>query len=294
METREFGEFLSLLSKLPDGAGVDPTLLAHYVNTVVEDIVKSYDFSRLQLSDLIQTVVQYSTGTVSIATGATAGTGTGTAFTALMTGRRIRIAQTSAFYIFTYVSATSFTIDRAYEDDTSVVDGAFRIWQAVYGLPNLLSRIKSIEVPPRRWDLDEQSREWLNRRDSQRWAYGEPQVYVPFEDSSAGLPQIELYPGPDRAEGLPIEYQAKLAPLVETDDVIPEWFSIPAMWAGTVAMVNGRPLESEAAYQMALQAFQNEDQRRKPVLEIQMADRFTEHRIKRALRGSRGRYGGCW
>ncbi len=291
METREFGEFIMLLSKLPEGAGVDPELVKHYANTVIEEIVKSYDFSRLQQTDAILTVAQYSTGTISIASGATAGMGTDTVFTAAMTGRRIRIASTSTFYTFTRVSATSFTIDRAYEDPTDVVDGAFRIWQAVYDLPIPLQRVKSIEVPSQRWDLDEKSREWLNRRDPERAIYGDPQVWVQAEDSSAGLPRVELYPGPETAESLPVEFQAKIDPLVETDDLIPEWFSIPALWAGTVAMLNGRPLDKEALFQSALTAMQNEDQRRKPPLEIQLADRFIEHRIARASRSRRGHWG---
>lgn len=294
METREFGEFQMLLSKLPEGAGVDGELLKHYTNTVVDDIVRSYEWRRLNKTSLLQTKVQYSTGTVSVAFGATAGTGTGTAFTAPMTGRRIRFASTAAFYTFTFVGAGSFTIDRAYEDETDVVDGAFRIWEPIYTLPALTKRVKSIEVPSRGWDLQEKDREWLNRRDSERRLYGDPQVYVPFDDSSAGLQRVELYPGPENAEGLPLEYLAKLDPLVDTDDTFPDWFPIPALWAGCVAMLNGRPLQQETLYLKALESAQNEEHKGKPAISIDMEDRFIEHRVRRAQRNRHRGSGGMW
>ena len=60
----------------------------------------------------------YSTGTVAITKGANALTGTGTTWTSAMTGMTFRIDGDSEEYIFTYVSATTGTLDKNYNDTT--------------------------------------------------------------------------------------------------------------------------------------------------------------------------------
>lgn len=293
METRQFGEFLMLLGKLPEGASADGELLKHYANLRIEQIIKSFPWTRLQRTAIIETVAKYDTGTVTIVSGATTGVGVGTTFTVDMNGRRVRIAETSAFYIFGFVDALNFTIDRPYEDATNVAAGGFRIWQPIYSLPPDVGRLKSLNVPTRRWNIDEKNRQWLDRMDSGRAFYGDPQAYVFYSDAdSQQQPQIELYPGTENKEGLTVEYEAKFMPMLKEMDLFPDWFSIAALWAGCVSDLNGRPMDKEALFENELKIMQGEDTRRKPPLEIPLADRYVQHRVERALKSSRGR--GFW
>lgn len=287
------GELQLRLSKTPVGAGIDAEVLLGYINDRIEQICRSRFWTRLEKQSTLQTVGQYITGTVAIVVGATAGTGAGTVFTSLMTGRLIRIANLIEFYEFTYVSATSFTIERPYEAANNAVAAAFTLWQPVYELPAEVAEIRSLRNPTFGFDLNEQSREWLDRHAAARLLIESPRVFVPAEDSANGLTQIELYPGPIDAIGLPMRYRAQ-APRYGIDDTgvgFPDWFSGAAVYAGVLADLyrlqdeQQRAMAEEARYEKLRMEMAGEDARKTPVSESHIADRYTRHRVIRQLRG---------
>lgn len=289
------GELQYVISKTPLGAGVDAEVLLHYINLRIEMICRSRPWSRLRKTATIQTVAEYITGTVSITVGATAGTGTDTVFTTAMTGRRIRIANLIESYVFTYVSPTSFTIDRAYEATDDAVLAAFNIFQPVYALPSDLSEVTSLRNPTLGIELQEVDRTYLNQNASARWYTNLPRVYAPYPDSATDLAQIELYPAPSQAMGLPLEYNA-LPPLFDTADpdteaVFPDWLSIPCIRAGVEADLydmqgdGGGKQRREMDYERHLAMMAGEDARRSPVIETNIANRYTARRAQRTWRG---------
>lgn len=287
------GEFQIRVSKTPVGAGCDAEVLLGLINDRIEQICRSRAWTRLEKQTTLQTVAQYITGTVSIAVGATAGTGTGTAFTALMTGRLIRIANLIEFYTFTRVSATSFTIDRDYEGPEDAAGATFVIWQPVYELPSDVAEIKSLRNPILGKDLNEESREWLDRNAASRLLIDSPRVYVPAGDSSNRLAQIELYPGPKDAMGMPMRYRAQAFRFASTDDTdveFPDWISVPAVYEGVLAGLyrnagdRASADDQELIFKNLLGDMAGEDARKTPVSEAHIADRYTMHRIRRSLR----------
>lgn len=288
------GSFRQRITKLPIGAAVDQDVLNGFIQDRIERITRMYDWTRLEKEGVLQTVPAYVTGTVSILAGATAGTGVGTTFTALMTGRLIRVANLIPFYTFTRVSNTSFTIDREFEGATDQTDAAFRIWQPVYELPSDLEEIFSLRNLGWGQDLEEQTREYLDRFAAGRLRYGPPRVYVPAEDSANGLAQIELYPGPEDGEGLPIRYKAG-PPLFnfETETgatQFPNWFSVPAIFAGVKADLYdlqgdaSSSAKEEQRFLMLVTEMMGEDARKRPPTSPMLADRFTSHRRDRITR----------
>ncbi len=295
------GSFQSRIAKTPVGAGIDDEVLLGFINERIETICRSREWSRLKRTATIQTIARYATGTISIASGATSGTGTDTVFTSAMTGRFIRLANLLESYVFTYVSATAFTLDRAFEGDDDLVDAAFSIYQPVYELPADFGRLTSLVNPTLGIKLTETSRDYINRNAASRLAIEPPRVYAPFKDSSTPLQQIELYPAPQESVGLPLEYLA-IAPLFDVDDPdvteveIPDWISVPCLRAGVEADLYDMTKDGtmaqkrEMAFMARLAEMAGEDARKSPVLETNMANRFTQHRAMRTMRG-RGRAG---
>lgn len=288
------GQFQGRISKYPVGAGVDAEVLLGIINDRIEEICRSRPWTRLEKQSVLQTVAAYTTGTVTIDAGATSGTGDGTTFTSAMTGRLIRFNNLLEIYEFTYVGAGAFTIDRALEGDDDLEDVTFRIWQPVYELPSDLAEIKSLRNPTIGIDLEQFDREWLDRNATTRMNYGPPRLYVPAEDSANELPQIELYPGPEDAVGLPMRYRAQpplFADVADTSVEFPDWFSIPAMTAGVLAdlyELTGDPNTAqlwESKFQRRVMEMANEDARRMPPTVMGQADRYTAHRAARATRG---------
>lgn len=288
-----FGELRSDLLKLPIGAGTDLELLTRFVNNRIDGICRQTDYTRLDKQSTLLTVAQYTTGTISIVAGATAGTGTGTAFTAAMTGRRFRIANLRPWYTFTYVSPTSFTIDRAYEGTEDAVDVAFIIWGAIYTLPADLVQLYSIENLTLGMDLDPQDREFIDDIDPARYQMRSPEVFIPAEDSDAGLQQIELWPGPVYAEGMAINYRSRV-PVFGVNDTgaeIPDWISVPALFEGVQASLyklqgdTASANAQEAIFKMLVDDMRGEDARKRPPAVMQSDSRFVRPRIRRTLRG---------
>lgn len=163
------------------------------------EILDRIEWKRTEAESVIQVPASYQTGTVVATQGSTAIVGTGTTFTAAMTGSIIRLDDTSEFYQFTYVDATHATLDRGWEHPTTIAS-TFRIDRAVYLLPKDCRILKDCrgfhdwELPLERVTPGE-----LNRRAGQRRTYGTPQMYAPSFDNFSDPPimQVELYPIPD-------------------------------------------------------------------------------------------------
>lgn len=115
---------------LPKSAAIRANL--HAVKQVLDFIRGNWHWSFWESEGNITLTPQYITGTVTIAQGATAITGTGTTWTAAMTGRKIRIG-TNEDYTFTYLSGTTGTISPAYAG-TTVTAATYTIYQDTYSL----------------------------------------------------------------------------------------------------------------------------------------------------------------
>lgn len=290
-----FGNFRMRVSKTPVGASVDPDVLNGEINDCVERVCRAFPWSRLKQQSILQTVAEYTTGTVDVAVGATSGTGTGTTFTSSMTGRFIRLANLLPPYTFTYVSPTSFTIDRPFEGPDALDDAGFKIYQSVYAIGATLESIVSIRNLRQGFKLNQETRNFLDTVAASRYAYGEPTTFVPAEDSATGIPQIELYPAPIVAAGYAIDWRLE-SPLfdledLDTDAEFPDWFSMPAMMAGVLASLyrlQGEQALSqmeEARFLMLVGEMQSEDARRMPPQTMRQADRYVAHRVRRANHG---------
>lgn len=267
--------------------GLDADYLLALINARHNKILNTYDWTHLWVDTILATVAKYDTGTVAVSVGGTSLTGTDTVWTAAMTGRRIRIASRNEFYVFTYVSATTATIDRAYEGTSAETAAAYRIWQPIYALPSDLDILLSLKVPSTEQDMDQITQELLDNIDPARQTYGVPMTYAPFEDSSSNLSQIELYPGNETAVGLPLEYRATVAEFTDTAETFLPWMDVDAIFYGVKADLfadDGKMNESmrfEALFKDRLSDMIASDGDRKESQQMQMSSRFTDHRVAR-------------
>lgn len=288
-----YGTVAMNLGLLPHGNAVHPEILLRYINNRCQAILSSHPWTRLNKTFTIQIPVKYDTGTVAITNGATTVTLTGGTFTQAMDQRRIRIATDDSFYVLSFTDGTHLELDRPYEG-TSQTTAAFRIWQAVFGLPADVDYFKSISAPRLRINLKPRSRDWLNSEDPSRTQYGDLLLFVAYEDDATGQPQIELYRGPEVAEGVTGEYRAAFS-LFGMDDQkrqFPDWLDTSVLFdgveadlyalAGNVSMKQVK----EADYKMGLQDAITQDISRMPSRAMQMDEAWTWHRIERAVAGA--------
>jgi hypothetical protein len=287
-----FGDFMGDLGKLPHGAEVDADILTRFTNNRMQAMLARFPWTRLDSNVTIQVPAFYDTGTIAVSEGGTALTLTGGTFTAAMTGRRIRITATrEEYYTFTFLTGSTGTIDRAYEDTTET-EATFRIWKAIYTLPELTDYLQSIAIPRLGRDLDQVSQEYLDSvvNDPGRTLYGDPQCYAPAPDSAAGLPQIELWPGPEIAEGLIARYRTDVVRFRTQDTSLefPDWIDTQVLFVGVEADLYGlhenltMKGSKEQDWKDGLKSMVNADIQRMAPSVLRMADEWTQHRVERA------------
>jgi hypothetical protein len=147
----------------------------------------------------IATVAPYTTGTVAFVQGSASIVGTGTAWTAAMTGRKIATAIGGPWYRFTYVSATTGTLAQVYAEASNATSSHI-IFQDEFDLPVAMEVIKSanlLGVAPRRGDLGQVTEEGMDARGYVHGALGPPLVYAPTLVINDGFTRIRVYPIPD-------------------------------------------------------------------------------------------------
>src|SRR5579883_37549 len=101
--------------------GVSRELIDGWIQDVYTEMLDSLPWKRLEAQSIVQPPQSYAIGTVAVQQGSASIVGTGTAWTADMTGRMIRINDTTEWYTFTFVDATHATLDRNYESSTQSI-----------------------------------------------------------------------------------------------------------------------------------------------------------------------------
>lgn len=195
-----YGEIrLHLQKALP---GVDEELIADWIQERYTRILDSLSWKRQETESVLQAVASYAIGTLTVTQGSvivTSDDPTPTVFTSAMTGRMIRIGNTSEYYQFLYVSPTVGNLDRGYEgpDATGI---SYRIDQAVFLLPSNCRILRQV-TPLHNMDhpLEIVPPSELNRLSSDRNSYGTPIYAAATWDNFSDPPQlqIELFPVPD-------------------------------------------------------------------------------------------------
>lgn len=116
-----YGSLRLQLKKL--APAIDQEIIDGWIQDRYTEILDRLPWKRLEAESTIAAPDSYTIGTLTATQGSTAITGLGTTWTAAMTGLMIRIANGQEYYQFTYVSATTGTLDRNYEGATGSITG---------------------------------------------------------------------------------------------------------------------------------------------------------------------------
>lgn len=190
---------LQLQKQLP---GIDLELIEGWIQGRYQRILDTISWKRQEAESVLQAPASYNIGTIHATQGSTAIASDGatpTVFTAAMNGLMIRINNQPEYYQFTFVSATSATLDRAYEGVTAAAL-PYRIDQVIFLLPANCRIVRQIRpLHDRETPLEIISPAELNRISTSRNFYGTPRYAAATWDSFSDPPQLqlELYPVPD-------------------------------------------------------------------------------------------------
>lgn len=305
---------------------MDLDLLDEYLANRYQQVLKATDWIGLKAHGTLQTQAAYQSGTdsVTFTVGSADVTGSGTTWTNAISGQRMYRPGDSVIYTVTYVSSTALTLDRPYEGNGmdaagTVYTGApYVFMQHIYALPSDAKLPVTLLDPVTGFPLSQFSKEQLDASAGPRTLVNDPTSYAIYDDSAEASPpvlhQVELFPPPIHARGIPLEYlrnpnvfdgqNTTASPLPWVSDQVLLYgcrADIAGYKAGqaadggnagaAAAFVNiARGYETQFAGELARMLREEHAQRRKKV-PVQMATRFTRHRMARAGRGLNNTWG---
>ncbi len=136
-----------------------------WLNYTQNDLCDRWPWPFMESREAIVTVPDYTTGTISINSGSTTVTGIGTTFTSTMANAQywIQFSGSNDWYLITaYTSATSITVEEAYQGTSNLTATGYIIRKKYYSLSsscdrvvdvlNMATPLKLIQVDPRTID----------------------------------------------------------------------------------------------------------------------------------------------
>jgi hypothetical protein len=280
---------LRMLKEFP---GLDLDVLEGFISDRHSEIIEELPWTRLNVDTVLVTVAPYDTGTVAVTAGSASVTLTGGTWTTAMTGRGFRPAGRNEFYRFTYVSASTGTLDRPYEGSTAT-GAAYKIFQNVYAAPSNCRILPDDAFATTQFGpLARLSRAELNASDPNRGTYGVPRNWVSYMDDSSSPPrmQIELYPIPNTAVGIPFEYVAEATVPGSSGAAFLPWMEpATALVEGVTGKILRTPqFKDLASAQLAmteaaraLSTMRASEARRMGATRMQLSSHYTSHRTER-------------
>lgn len=205
------------------------------LNRSYQTLLDMHQWSFLKREALINTVANYTTGTVTVVAGSTTVTGIGTAWVAGMVGRFIKFGTEAQAYKISTVNVVAQTLTVESAVATAVTAGGYYIFARWYSKPTSCKHIVSVR---RQLVLAEKTQEWLDGFDPDRDSTGEPIYWCNFDDDL-----IELYPPSDQVYVVRVKYVIEVADMSAEADVslLPENLVITHALTASYRILSGNP-----------------------------------------------------
>lgn len=223
--------FLVMQQELADRVSLDQTVAAYAtrlkraLNLTIQDICSRRDWKFLQEREIIQTVADYTTGTVDITNGSATVTGTSTVFASTHVRSFINFQGDLNWYEITArASNTSITISPAF-GGTTATGQTYKIRQVFYSLTSDASRVLDIRqatTPAKLANLGYRSID-LYQPDIE--TTGAPMAYALFRNdpaigvTAAKKRQLQFFPTPDAVYNMEVRYLKQLSDLSADGDI---------------------------------------------------------------------------
>lgn len=205
------------------------------LNRSYQTLLNMHPWSFLKRSALVNLVAPYITGTITVATGGTTVTGIGTAWTAGMAGRFIRLSTQFEYYLISSVDPIAQTLVIESAASVGVTASAYTIFQRLYPKPTNAKHVINVV---RELMLTERTQEWLDSFDPDRFSTGPPIVWSNYDDDT-----LEIYPPADQAYTVKVNYKIAVADMALEADVpvISENLIVLHAAAAAYRMAGSRP-----------------------------------------------------
>lgn len=232
--------FLILQQELGAQVGLDQTvaaqatLLKRWINNSQQMILRTFEwpFLRSPTPLVIQTVTDFTTGTVATTSGSTSITFS-SAPTTSKTGFYIQTSSSSDWYKITAHTASSTAATIEIGAITTAAAATFTVRKFYYSTSSSVDRIIQVYQDIQPYQLQETTPEYFQSYNAGFLGSGTPRVYcMAGLDSSAGsgVPQFKLWPNPDAVLNLRIDYLTVATDMSADADIS----VIPAKWHTTV------------------------------------------------------------
>ena len=229
--------FLDLQKEVGAQLGLDYTnanysiLIKRWINTAQQKVFSYFEwpFLRASVPLAIQTVPDYTTGTVTVAAGATSVTFSGT-ITDSKTNQYIQFASSNDWYRITAHTGGTDTATITPAAISANTAAAYTIRKFYYSTSADVSSILQIKQSVTPYQLAEVGKEIFDQIYPNPDDTGTPRVFKMAGYDSSGYPQFQLWPTPDSVINLYVDYERTATDLSADADVS----IIPAKWHTTV------------------------------------------------------------
>ncbi len=189
-----------------------------YINLRYSDLALQRKWSWLLAKDVLNVIGKYTTGTVTATKDSTTVTGTSTVFTG-KAGYKFKVDGFNEVYtIASVASATSMTLDDAYEGDTATAV-SYTIWQDTYELANTIEEVDMVWHDHMSYPPVAVGPKKLNEiKVNFPTVTGKCKAWSQVQWSSDGDRQVAIYPIPDEDYSLHYLYLKRITALDATTD----------------------------------------------------------------------------
>lgn len=277
--------------------GVDLDLIEGWIDERYAEILGELPWSRQNLVGVLQTIAPYSTGTVTLANGSTSVSLSGGTFAPNMTGMAFTVTGEDDIYAFSYISATTGSLDRPYEGSLALPGAGFTLFQHIYPMPADCRMLEdtafaNFSLGP----LKRFSRAQLNQSCPAQGTLGTPFSWASYMDDGSVPPriQVQLYPAPNVAMGIPFQYisdpGALSANAAGTSAIIQTWMQPAALKEGVIALIKAHLKDTAGAQfaavlaRAALARMRSDEAQGSPAAEMQLDRYYTSYRSRRWTR----------
>ncbi len=217
--------------ELADRLNIDQTVTANgtrlkrWLNLIQQDITSRYAFEWLFKRAYVQTIVDKTAGTVAITNGATAVTGTGTAFAAIDVRSFIQFeGDTNWYEVTARSSTTAITIGNNFQGAT-LTAGTYTLRTVYYNLPTDVASIYDARQSNTPMKLTNLGVWTLDSYQPDVSTVGMPTAYYRFRNdpeiaaTAAKAIQVGFFPSPDDEYNIEFRYMKQLADLSADTDI---------------------------------------------------------------------------
>jgi len=187
---------------------LDLAVIKEVLKRRYQTLLSFWPWAVLKGVSYVYTKGTYSTGTVSVSSGSTSVTGSGTTWTSSHEGMFIRFGDERYYYTISSVGGnTSLTISPAYQGVSDLSGSSYTIFQHIYSLPSDVAEVESVVHDV---ELGKSSRSAMDRFDPQLITTGPPWLWAPVGEDSSQCQRIRLFPIPDQQYGVRVHYVKKI------------------------------------------------------------------------------------